>query len=135
MSENWKWPRGKFKGVLISRTPPRYLEWAVKNMPDFSDVARAELYRRGFDVNIVEVSSHAVDRASQRVLAVWQSETNGGIGIHSWLVKKANEALKAGPEKSGEQLRVDLGGIVYLFDMKMVIPVLISVWIKGEKED
>lgn len=135
MIPKWRWPIGKFRGVLITRTPPGYLVWAINNMePHYSDKARAELARRQTYEPNIEVTGHALNRASQRILHVWQSEKTED-GLYTWLAKKAEAALHAQPQGPfPKNYQVTHNGIVYAFKMKYVIPVLASVWVEGQHE-
>lgn len=47
------------------------------------------------------ISGHAIDRASQRLLSLWQIETADGLpGLHTWLAARAEEALASPARKT-----------------------------------
>lgn len=128
---DYRWPVGKFRGVSIKRTPTKFLEWAERAMPEpFCVKAREELDRRGTSHKKIQVSDHAIDRASTRLLKLWMDETSGEIGLYSWLAAKADQALDTAEFNMHETIVVTHEWITYVFDMKMVIPVLMTVRLK-----
>lgn len=83
---------GKYRGERWTRLPISYLRFIV-NQFDTDDerrlLAESELARRGTTVpNNLEVSGHSIDRASQ-ITHDWKD-----VGVHSWLIKIGEEALK-----------------------------------------
>lgn len=64
---------------------------------DVVDLARAELGRRGTTIDaVVEVSGHAIDRASlSPIRGVWKDDRQPGEGLHAWLTRVATEAFEA----------------------------------------
>lgn len=133
MSVKWRWPFGRFKGVLITRTPVGYLHWAANHIPELAAKATEELTRRQVVQHNVELSVHSINRASQRLLHLWQSE-NSGEGIYNWLLTKSEAALDSVPQGPFENnIRVPHNGIVYIFDMRFVLPVLATVYIEGQE--
>ncbi len=91
---------GEHAGTPWTRLPAHYVLWVanVKPRHDYADIAEAELARRGTRKPTIEVSGHAIDRASQHYLNAWQNDSDHGRkeGIHSWLVRVAEEALQRG---------------------------------------
>lgn len=83
---------GKHKGERWTRLPVSYLKWqwlSNETEGEPREYAEAELERRGTtDYGEVELSGHAIDRASQ-ITNDWKDE-----GVHSWLLKITNEALE-----------------------------------------
>lgn len=76
---------GKHDGELYTRIPVGYLLWMVQCGHRQADIAQAELDRRGTVTPKIEISGHAIDRASQRCLGVWQRTRKDDEGIHAWL--------------------------------------------------
>lgn len=124
---------GKHRGTPWTRIPANYLLWMVngqgvnetikRNRP----IAEAELKRRGTTLPKVDISGHAIDRASQQCLDFWRAATRDGEdqGIHSWLVEQAEKALE---EKNLDaQGRYLFGRMVFAFEMDGVWPVLKTV--------
>ena len=85
---------GKHKGMAWTRAPVGYLFWIVNQNPPHSrhDIAQAELDRRGSVRPEMEVSGHAIDRASLQCRKIWHETRHDGEGIHAWLVRMATEA-------------------------------------------
>lgn len=84
---------GRHKGERIQRVPVGYLLWMVNIGHDMKAEAQAELGRRGTTLPKIEVSGHAIDRASLNCRKIWhQTALDGSEGIHAWLVRVAYEA-------------------------------------------
>lgn len=80
---------GKYNGERWTRLPVSYLKWLANEGKDrfVREMAESELNRRGTTVpGEVELSGHAIDRASQ-MTDEWKVQ-----GVHSWLTVMANEA-------------------------------------------
>jgi hypothetical protein len=60
------------------------------------EIAKAEFERRGDTMPKVELSGHAINNASLRVLSIWQKWSKDGEGIYSWLQRMTLEALEHG---------------------------------------
>lgn len=98
-------PWGPYQGERITRVPPSYLFRLRDNPCDavppgdwnsWSQVAQAELDRRGTYIPEVEVTSHAIDQASLRILPVWRREAGEREGLHRWMAHTAMSALTFG---------------------------------------
>lgn len=92
-------PFGKHKDMLLTRVPRSYLMWLAneaKMETKWKDLANAELSRRGTIMPSLEISGHAIDRASLRCRKIWHEtkRVNGDEeeGIYSWLMRVAGEA-------------------------------------------
>lgn len=86
---------GKYNGHLYTRVPVNYLKWMVQKGHHKADIAEAELKRRGTVTPEIEVSGHAVDSASKRLLKVWMNDSKiTEEGLHAWLCRVAFEAYK-----------------------------------------
>lgn len=121
---------GKHKGELFTRLPPGYLRWMVQNETTDHQIARAELERRGdaaeFDI---EISAHAIDRASLRLLPLYErTRKNQNEGLHTWLQRNALDAhaLADGADT------VEHMGVKWVFAELVACPVLKSVIFKGD---
>lgn len=116
-------PNGRHKGDLITRVPINYLKWMVNSGHTCAAQAEAELKRRGTVTPELDVSGHAIDKASLRLLPLWKQTAHEEEGLHAWLVRKAQEALGSVPE--GE--KIDYGGIKFVFERQGRWPVLKTV--------
>jgi len=118
---------GKHYGKLVSRVPVGYLLWMVNNRTSQCKLAREELARRGTTFPNIEISGHAMDRASQRLWSLYQKKAKKDEGLWSWLVRIAEQALKSGSLRDG---RISFRGIKFAFDDETVeFPVLKSVYL------
>jgi hypothetical protein len=96
-----------------------------------ADTARAELDRRGTFLPVMEVSNHAIDRASTSCLELWiQTRDGPKEGIASWLHRRALEAIKEPKDKKG---RRKYGGMVWAFEAGSDWPVLKTVFPVGHR--
>src|SRR5687767_12369609 len=118
---------GKHKGELYTRLPVSYLKWLINEKTQVAGIAQAELDRRGTTLeHEVQISGHALDRASTRLLEKWQeTRLHKNEGLHAWLHRLASEALVRG-EKKDEWNYVFIG-IKFCFDFGEVYPTLTTV--------
>ena len=117
---------GKHKGCLWTRVPVDYLLWLV-NQPgetENKNIAQAELNRRGTKPPSMDISGHAIDRASMQLWKDYFRERQKGEGLYRWLQRKAEHALEHG-ERKGEKI-ID-GNIKFVFDDGVVYPTLKTV--------
>lgn len=84
---------GKHKGTAYTRLPVSYLFWMVNCNHSRADIAQAELDRRGTVLPDVDVSGHAIDRASLNCRKIWHENKQEGEGLYSWLCRVSKEAL------------------------------------------
>lgn len=116
---------GKFTGELYTRIPVSYLKWMVNVDSLESDVAQAELDRRGTVTPTLEVSGHAIDRASLSCRKIWHESRGEDEGLYAWLIRMAQEALKEGDkDDKGRHLH---NGMKFAFEEDGVWPVLKTV--------
>jgi hypothetical protein len=116
---------GKHKGELYTRIPVSYLKWMVNVGHNQVEIAQAELDRRGTTTPNLEISGHAIDRASLLCLKLWQLTRNQDEGLHAWLIRMSQEALESvGGEVEGKVL---YSGMKFVFEMDGVWPVLKTV--------
>lgn len=134
--------RGRFAGKPINRVPASYLrDLVVKRKPE-ADVARAELARRGSVIPEMDISPHAINRASTRLYERYQSSRQPARdsdtdpeGLWNWLYRLAHKALRSGTQVDG---KIHHKGLVFIFKFDGEWPVLKSVMenrrAKGRRE-
>jgi uncharacterized protein (DUF3820 family) len=88
---------GKWKGHLYTRVPVQYLKWMVQSGHTKAEIAKEELERRRTVTPELDITGHAIDSASNRLLGMWTSTKKDGEGLHAWLCRIALEAFKSGP--------------------------------------
>ena len=118
---------GRHNGVPYTRMPVSYLKWMVNSGHSKSEIAAAELKRRGTVTPELDVSGHAIDRASLYCRKIWHetSDSDREEGIHAWLVRMAGEALaKSDKDEKG---RYHHAGMMFVFEQDGVWPVLTTV--------
>lgn len=117
---------GRHKGELYTRLPVQYLKWMVNSEHSRKDIAQAELTRRGTTTPDLEVSGHAMDRASLYCRQIWHTtKKHENEGLYSWLVRMATEALARG-EKDGKGKLIAYG-MKFAFTADGCWPVLKTV--------
>lgn len=104
---------GKHRGTKYPRIPVSYLRWMVNTKTPEWDYAKAELDRRGTTLPKIEVSAHAIDRASEHCLGNWHYDKAKGEGLYSWLSRVTLEAIAEGKQIEEEKYQWK--------DMKFVI--------------
>ncbi len=130
---------GKYKGQLWTRVPMAYLRWLINQPVRTAEsefeleqakkrqlIAKLELKRRGVSMlNInIDVSDHAIDRASLKCLNIYQASAKPDEGIATWTKRIGSEALAHG---------VRVGRYIHYNGMKLVInqmevyPVVVTV--------
>lgn len=119
---------GKHKGALYTRLPVGYLTWMVNERHSRADIAAAELKRRGTTLPDLDISAHAIDRASLHCRKIWHENRGDDEGLHAWLHRMAVEALKTEPDEKGRYHHL---GIRWCFELDSVWPVLKTV-MRGE---
>lgn len=125
-------PGGRFKGVPLSQVPPGYLRRLAASKHDLAPAARAELRRRGITIYSLEITAHAVDRASLRAPRIFLETRLPDEGLHAWLGRLAEEALSTATPNGRVNFRVEFKGIVWVFDLRYEVPVLMSIWLPHE---
>jgi hypothetical protein len=115
---------GRFKGQRITRVPASSLLGMVRAKHEEADAAAAELDRRGTVIPLVDVSGHAIDRASQLCLKHWRRTRNEGEGMYAWLVRMTLQALKRGHPR-GDKIAYD--GMLFAIDDTGALPALKTV--------
>lgn len=116
---------GRHQGELLTRVPVSYLRWMVNQHTQQSDLARAEIDRRGSKLPQIEISGHAIDRASLRCSRIWRESRDGEEGLYSWLERMTLEAIQHGAEtKSG---KIEYRGMYFVVEQGEEYPVLKSI--------
>lgn len=118
---------GKHKGERITRVPVSYLMWMVNAGHGEAERAAQELKRRGTTFPTLELSGHAIDRASIRLERLWKRERNEGEGIYHWLHGRAEKAWEYHQKRNGGSDVFDHEGVRWAFAVDGVWPVLKSV--------
>ena len=116
---------GRHRGTLYTRIPAGYLKWMVNRGHSRARFAAAELARRGTVTPDLEVSGHAIDRASLYCRRTWLETCRKNEGLHAWLCRVAREALDAG-EVNNQGRLVHLG-MQFALDTDGAWPVLKTV--------
>lgn len=126
---------GRYRGIALEKLPPGYLRRIGNSRHPQSAVCRDEMRRRGMPVYGVEVTAHAVDRASLRLPAIFLKHRTSGEGLSSWLGRIAEEALKTVKPDGKYYIRVPYIEVIWAFDLRFEVPVLMSVWLPSEVEE
>lgn len=114
---------GRHRGERWTRLPVSYLKWLVNAGARHADRAQAELDRRGTTTPDLDVSNHAIDRASLRCRKIWH-ETRGE-GLASWLCRMAAEAREHGTAQGDDRWLYK--GMILVFEESGAWPVLKTV--------
>lgn len=122
---------GKHKGEAWTRVPIGYLKWILNEMPPEDErykLAEAELERRGDTMPAeVEISNHAIDKASLRVRRMWHEDRGEDEGLYSWLVRISTEALELKNSQGEQNDRVNYKGCKLIFTYGNFFPTLKTV--------
>lgn len=119
---------GKHHGELWTRVPVSYLKWLVNAEIQNEDtkIAKAELDRRGTVVDkTVELTPHAIDRASLFCRDLWHKTGKKGEGLYTWLHRIAQDALDS---KQGAKIdRIHFKSMAFCFRHGEEWPVLKTI--------
>jgi len=121
---------GKHKGERWTRLPVGYLKWLINERTQYDDIAKAELKRRGTVLeHEIEISGHAIDRASFSCYNIWYLTRKKDEGLHSWLHRMSVESLKTIKNKKRVKFRrsVIYKGMKLVFKLGKIYPVLLTV--------
>jgi hypothetical protein len=112
-------PFGKHSGELYTRVPVSYLKWMINEKCQNWEIAKAEFERRGDTMPLIELTGHAINNASTRVLKIWQETRKPADdkccddeGLYSWLQRMTLEAIAQGAQ---------IGGKIHYKGMKFVV--------------
>lgn len=127
---------GKYRGERWTRVPVAFLRWCANQLHDpAKSLALLEMKRRGVSEvsSAIEISAHAVDRASNQLLETWQATREKDEGLHSWLARMAKEAYDCLGIDSmdiqtdtfdNKNIETERNGIRYVFVLGRYYPVL-----------
>ena len=122
---------GKHKGERWTRVPIGYLKWILNEMEPTQNayiMAEAELERRGDTMPTeVEISNHAIDKASLRVRRMWHEDRGEDEGLYSWLVRISTEALSEKNQQNEQNERINWKGCKLVFTYGNFYPTLKTV--------
>jgi len=104
---------GRHKGTPYTQVPVSYLKWMVNSRCSREEIAKAELKRRGTVTPDLDISGHAIDRASLSCRKIWHETKKEDEGLHAWLVRMTEEAMAQGT--------IDAKGRYIYNDMKLAI--------------
>lgn len=116
---------GKHKGEPYTRLPVNYLTWMVNSNHTRADIADAELKRRGTVMPTLDISGHAIDRASLNCRKIWHETREKEEGLHAWLQRICKEALEK--KEINEKGRYSWGDVQLVFEMDGKWPVLKTI--------
>ena len=122
---------GKYEGDLWTRVPSSYLLW-LKNNHNHADIAEAELKRRGTVFPTLDLSGHAINRASTKFLDKWKSTRRKDEGLYTWLLRMAVAAIKSDHEN--KSVPIVFKGIQFVFQWETEWPVLMSVAVPRDEQ-
>jgi len=130
----------KHSGKRMAEVPADYLRWVmntVSDKPQIVHLATRQLEQRGsLEIPQVDLSPHAVDRASQRMLAAWLEDTNESRepGLYRWLAEKTGKAIAEGTSPPNEPAVFIHDGFVYFIAPGNLYPTLKSVRRASKKQ-
>jgi Putative quorum-sensing-regulated virulence factor len=129
---------GKYNGRLITRVPLQYLSWMINQNTQGQEHARAEMIRRGTTLPTLQISGHALDRASLQCLGVYLQSRRDNEGIHAWLMRMALEARENGTlvedsEGDPQDTQYIHAGMKFAFCEGEEFPALKTVMLKKER--
>lgn len=130
-THHFKMPSGKHQGELITRVPVSYLKWMVCVDHSHAKYAQAEMDRRGTVTPEIDISGHAIDSASLRVLGLWNKTRQDQEGLNAWLCRLGQEALRDGEEVDG---KIHYAGMRWVFQMDGKWPVLKTIMTDKRKD-
>ena len=119
---------GKHKGERWTRLPISYLKWLINEETQYSDIAEAELKRRGTILDHeIDISGHAVDRASINCMNHWRKTRKRNEGLYSWLMRMSKAAIK----QDGKKEKIVYKGVTFVFCYGKLYPTLKTIIVKG----
>jgi hypothetical protein len=128
---------GKHRGERWTRLSQNYLRYLINTEHPQAYLARAELERRGIsELPDLEITAHAVDRASQNCLDIWQRTRKGDEGLHAWLRRAVKEALERGErDAAGRYLWHGMRLVIYQGVQFPLLKTVMPQHKKGESDD
>lgn len=116
VTHHYRLTAGPHAGQLITRVPVEYLHELAHGGGPEAPLARAELERRGTRASFVEVTHHAIDRASQALLRLWKKSRRPEEGLYSWLARMAEEAIRRHKPRRDGAVKLRYAGIEFAFE-------------------
>ena len=118
---------GKYKAWRWTNVPISFLKKVANGDGDCNKIADAELERRGFkDHGDIELTMHALNKASITFFNEWREMSENREGIVDWVLRVFREALMNGKVISEGEVKKD--GITYRYDVGNKFITLISMW-------
>ena len=121
---------GKHDGKPITRVPAVFLQWMVSVKHPLAADARRELKRRGTVMPSLEISGHALDRASLKCHHQWKKDRRDDEGLHAWLLRISAEAIRTAKPKGDA---IFYKGLRFIFEFDCEWPVLKTVMLDERK--
>ena len=120
---------GKHKGQRWTRLPVSYLKWLINEGTQYADTAKTELKRRGTVLEYeIEISGHAIDRASLSCRKIWHETKRNNEGIHTWLHRMSCGAIKSiGSAIPKDHEKIEYKGMKFAFKFGKIYPILLTV--------
>ncbi len=119
---------GKYQGERWTRIPISYLKWLVNSNSQHANIAQAEMDRRGITTPTdLELSGHAIDRASMYCIQQWRHTKNKHEGLFSWLYRKAVAALSEGEVIGLESEGRLYEGMKFIYKFGEIYPTLVTI--------
>ena len=116
---------GRHNGRPYTRIPVNYLLWMVNSEHSRADIAKAELERRGTVLPVVDISGHAIDRASLNCQLILYQTKLENEGIHAWLCRLTVEAIRA--NERDDKGRYVHAGMLFAIEQDGCWPVLKTI--------
>lgn len=129
-THNIKLNFGRHKDELVTRLPISYLHWMVNEKAPMAEYAMSELKRRKTKLPKIEISVHAIDRASFKLIRHWEKTRETGEGLHSWLERITLMAISNGHLKDEKIIFQGIGFVVHKGEE---FPVLKTVTVEKER--
>lgn len=125
---------GIYTGLEIEAAPVRYMFHLFRESSDQSVrlLARKELITRGALIGGVDLTAHAIDQASVRLLKRYEDTHKKNEGLYSWLSRISTAALERGTRFQDDT--IGYKGMVFVFCFKNSIPLLKTIIAMRTKE-
>ena len=133
MSAPYVMTNGRHKGKSIEHIPVGYLKWMVNEHHTQADYAKGELERRGTVFPNLDISGHALDRASLCCKWEYRQTRKENEGLHAWLVRMSEAALERGTPRPGHVGQFAFQGMSFRFTTEHEWPVLKTVLPIGKR--
>ncbi len=115
---------GAHAGRPWTRTPVSWLLHIIRQGHPQAHLAQAELDRRGVAIANMDISNHAINRASLDCWDLYRRTRGEGEGLHAWMLRMAEEARRWPPDDKGRHFH---NGAYWCFAGDDEWPVLATV--------